>query len=121
MDEVSSVEAGEWLDEYGRVCKEGKVTLLLVKGVEGVSDSAMEEVGAKHPTTKYTHCCALFGTLFHSQLFPIQIKCHLIIILFFSKKNHSVPTSHIPSTTPITNHTTETQSRQEIQPRSPWG
>ena len=45
-DEVSRiVGAGEWLEEYERVCKEGKVTLLLGKSVEGVSDTVMEEVG----------------------------------------------------------------------------
>ena len=45
-DEVRRiVEAGVWLEEYGRVCKEGKVALLLGKGVEGVSDIVMEEVG----------------------------------------------------------------------------
>ena len=46
MDEVSRIiGAGEWLEEYGRVCKEGKVALLLGRGVEGVSDTVMEEVG----------------------------------------------------------------------------
>ena len=38
------VEAREWLKKYGRVCKESKVALLLGKGVEGVSDTVMEEV-----------------------------------------------------------------------------
>ena len=33
------------LEEYGRVCKEGKVDLLLGNGVEGVSDIVMEEAG----------------------------------------------------------------------------
>ena len=38
MDEVSRiVGAGEWLAEYGRVCKEGKLELLLGKGVEEVT------------------------------------------------------------------------------------
>ena len=46
VDEVSRiVGAGEWLEEYRRVFKEGKVALLLGKGVEGVSDTVMEEVG----------------------------------------------------------------------------
>ena len=46
MDEVSRiVGAGQWLEEYGRVCKEGKVALLLGKGVKGVSDTVMEVVG----------------------------------------------------------------------------
>ena len=31
------------LEEYGRVCKKGKVAL--EKGLEGVSDTVMEEVG----------------------------------------------------------------------------
>ena len=45
-DEVSRiVGAGEWMAEYGRVCKEGKVVLLLGKGVERVSDPVMEEIG----------------------------------------------------------------------------
>ena len=36
-DEVSRiVGAGEWLEEYGRVCKKGKVALLLGKGVDRV-------------------------------------------------------------------------------------
>ena len=39
------VRAGKWLEEYGRVCKEAKMALLLGKGVEGVSDTVMEEVG----------------------------------------------------------------------------
>ena len=39
------VGSGEWLEEYERVYKEGKVSMLLGKGVEGVSDSVMEEVG----------------------------------------------------------------------------
>ena len=44
-EEVSSIMGlGEWLEEYGRVCKEGTVALLLGKVVEGVSDSAMEDV-----------------------------------------------------------------------------
>ena len=35
MDEVSRiVGTGEWHEEYGRVCKEGKVAVLLGKGVE---------------------------------------------------------------------------------------
>ena len=35
VDKVSRiVGAGEWLEKYGRVCKEGKVVLLLGKGVE---------------------------------------------------------------------------------------
>ena len=38
------VGAGEWLEEYGRLCKEGTVALLLGKSVEGVSDTVMEEV-----------------------------------------------------------------------------
>ena len=33
------VEAGEWLEEYGRVYKECKVALPLGNGVEGVSDT----------------------------------------------------------------------------------
>ena len=45
-DEVGRiVGTGEWPEEYGRVCKEVKVALLLGKGVEGVSDTVMEEVG----------------------------------------------------------------------------
>ena len=32
-------------EESGRVCKEGKVALLLRKCVEGVSDTVMKEVG----------------------------------------------------------------------------
>ena len=39
------VGTGEWLEEYGRVYKEGKVALLLGKDVKGVSDTVMEEVG----------------------------------------------------------------------------
>ena len=43
-DEVSRiVGAGERLEEYGRVCKEGKVALLF--GMKGVIDTVMEEVG----------------------------------------------------------------------------
>ena len=39
MDDVSRiVGAGEWLEQYGRVCNKGMVALLLGKGVEGVSD-----------------------------------------------------------------------------------
>ena len=46
VDEVSRiVGAGEWLEEYGGVYKEGKVALLLGKGVEGVNKTVMEEVG----------------------------------------------------------------------------
>ena len=33
-----NVGAGEWLEEYGRVCMKNKVALLLGKCVEGVSD-----------------------------------------------------------------------------------
>ena len=45
MNKVSRIiVAGEWPEEYGRVCKEAKVALLLGKGVEGVSDTVMEEV-----------------------------------------------------------------------------
>ena len=43
MDEVSIME---WLEEYGRVCKEGKMALLWGRVVERVSDTVMEEVGA---------------------------------------------------------------------------
>ena len=44
-DEVSRiVGAGVCLEEYGRLCKEGKVELLLGKGVEGVSGTVMGEV-----------------------------------------------------------------------------
>ena len=44
-DEVSRfVGTGEWLDVYGRVCKEGNVALLFGKGMEGVRDTVMEEV-----------------------------------------------------------------------------
>ena len=63
MDEVSRiVGAREWLEEYGRVCKEGKVALLLGKGVEGISDIVMEEVGEciMHWTGKWWQrmiCC----------------------------------------------------------------
>ena len=39
------VGAVEWQKEYGSVCKEGKVALLLGKGVDGLSDTVMEEVG----------------------------------------------------------------------------
>ena len=39
------VGAGEWLEEHGRVFKEGKVVLLFGKGMEGVNDIVMEEVG----------------------------------------------------------------------------
>ena len=39
------VGAAKWLEEYGRLCKEGKVALLLGKGVEGASDTVLEEVG----------------------------------------------------------------------------
>ena len=35
---------GELLEEYGRVCMEGKVKLLLGERVEKVSDTVMEEV-----------------------------------------------------------------------------
>ena len=41
-DEVSRfVGAGEWLEEYGNLCKVGKVALLLGKGVVGVNDTVM--------------------------------------------------------------------------------
>ena len=33
------------LEKYGRVCKESMMALLFGKGVEGVSDIVMEEVG----------------------------------------------------------------------------
>ena len=40
VDEASRiVGAREWLEEYGSVYKEGKVALLLGKGVEGVIDT----------------------------------------------------------------------------------
>ncbi len=39
------VGAGEWLKEYGRLCKEGKVVLLFGEGMEGVNNIVMEEVG----------------------------------------------------------------------------
>ena len=39
MDDVSRIIGPDECWEYGRVCKEGKVALLLGKGVEGVSDS----------------------------------------------------------------------------------
>ena len=42
---IRIVGAGEWLEEYGRVCKEGKVALLFGKSVAEVSDTVMEEVG----------------------------------------------------------------------------
>ena len=42
VDEVSIME---WLEEYGRVYKEGKMALHLGRGVEGVSDTVMKEVG----------------------------------------------------------------------------
>lgn len=46
VDEVQRiVGAGEWIDEFGKVGKEGKVALLLGKGVEGVSNRVLEEVG----------------------------------------------------------------------------
>ena len=42
-DEMSRIVGpAEWLEEYGRVCKEGKVALLLGKGVERVNDTMME-------------------------------------------------------------------------------
>ena len=45
-DEVSIIiGTGECLEEYGRVCKKDKVEMLLGKGVEGVSDTVMKEVG----------------------------------------------------------------------------
>ena len=36
------IGAGQWLEEYGRVCKEGKVALLLRNGMRG--DTVVEEV-----------------------------------------------------------------------------
>ena len=33
------VEVGEWLEEYGRVCKDSKVALRLGKGVGGINDT----------------------------------------------------------------------------------
>ena len=33
------VGSEEWLEEYRRVCKEGKVVLLFGKGMEGVNDA----------------------------------------------------------------------------------
>ena len=45
-NEVSRiVEAGDWLEKYGNVWKQGKVALLLEKSMEGVSDIVIEEVG----------------------------------------------------------------------------
>ena len=54
MDEVSRIAGTrEWLEEYGRVCNEDMVALLLGrvcrewrggKGMEGVSERVMEEV-----------------------------------------------------------------------------
>ena len=35
--------ADEWLEEYGRVCKENKVTLQLGKGVDGASNIMMAQ------------------------------------------------------------------------------
>ena len=44
-DEVSRIVwAGEWLEEW-KIVQEGKVALLLGKGVEGVCDIVMEEMG----------------------------------------------------------------------------
>ena len=39
------VRTGEWLEEYGTVYKEGKVALLLGKGMDGVSDTNVEGGG----------------------------------------------------------------------------
>ena len=39
------VGAGEWLDEFWRVDEEGKVSLLLRKGVEGIYSRVMDDVG----------------------------------------------------------------------------
>ena len=40
MDEVSRIVGSrEWVEGYGRVCKKGKVALLLGKGMEGLSNS----------------------------------------------------------------------------------
>ena len=35
----------QWLDKFWRVDEEGKVALLLGKGVEGICNRVMEEVG----------------------------------------------------------------------------
>ena len=46
VDEVCGIMgAGKWLDKFGEMSNEGKVTLLLGKGVEGVSEILLEEVG----------------------------------------------------------------------------
>ena len=39
------VGSGEWLDEFWRVDEEGKVALLLGKGVEGICNRVIEDVG----------------------------------------------------------------------------
>ena len=45
-DEVSRiVEAREWLEEYGRVCKEIKVALLLGKKFKGIGNTVMRMEG----------------------------------------------------------------------------
>ena len=43
--DVRIVGVREWLDEFWRVDEKGKVELLLGKGVEGICNRVMEDVG----------------------------------------------------------------------------
>ena len=46
LDDVCRiVGAREWLDEFWRVDEEGKLAMLLGKGVEGICNRVMEDVG----------------------------------------------------------------------------
>ena len=46
LDDVCRiVVAREWVDEFCRVYEEGKLALLLGKGVEGICNRVMEDVG----------------------------------------------------------------------------
>ena len=55
------VRSGEWLEEYGRVCKEGKMALVLGKCVEGVSVTVVGGECVMHWTGKWCKegiiCC----------------------------------------------------------------
>ena len=82
----------EWLEEYGRVRKEGKVALLLGRCVEEVSDTVMEEVGEcvmywigkwwqRRKDLLYGELMAYFGPL-PSPLYEQLDTAHALLLYF---------------------------------------
>ena len=71
-DEVCRiVRAGKWLDKLWREDEDGKVALLLGKGVEGICNRVVEDVGE----------CVLLGVVAGKEAIVVWVGCCWILVL----------------------------------------